>query len=206
MKLHIFFSLLLGCLGLHNLVAQRISPDSLYPKNSFGIEFGNGTSLNLNHPVYEGFNRVTLSNRLGMSYFFANRWSVNSGVTATIFRSNRPDLRPKENYWHGDLSVRYHIRSWYFGVSSSYGNSPINIYNYTQAYEPRQKLVVYGNVGLHTQISKQKKFWKNTFLVFDMRIGPTLYTEYKPDGLSRNTNNWGGHIGLNYIIKPKSKR
>ena len=206
MKLPILFLLLLLVLGFHNLVAQRISPDSLYPKNSFGIEFGNGTSLSFNHPVYEGFNSITFANKLSITYFFADRWSVNSGVTATIFRSNRPDLRPKENYWHGDLSVRYHIRSWYFGVSSSYGNSPINTYNDIQAYAPRQKLVVYGNVGLHIQISKQKKFWKNTFFVFDTRIGPTLYTEYKPDGLSRNTNNISGHMGLNYIIKPKSKR
>ncbi len=205
MKLYILLLLLLG--GLHNLVAQRIPTDSLYQKKSLIIEYGNATSISINHPNYQGFNRIILANRLGMSYFFANRWSVNTGVTSTIFRSNRPDLRPKENYWHGDLTVRYHARKWYFGIGSSYGNSPISIlYNDVVAYPPRQKLVVYGNIGLHRQISQHKKFWKNTFFVFDLKVGPALYTEYKPDGLSRNFNTWGGHMGLNYIIKPKAKR
>ena len=203
----LFFVLSLLSLKFTDTVAQRISVDSLYQKNSFGIELGSGFGLSINHPTYEGFNRLTLANRLGATYFFANRWAVNSGITHTIFRSNRPDLRPKEDYWHGDLTVRYHIRNWYFGVGTSYGNSPISIlYNDLVAYAPREKLVVYGNVGLHTQLSKRKKFWKNAFFVLELKVGPALYTAYKPDGLSKNLNTWGGHMGIHYIIKPKKRK
>ncbi len=198
--------LLLFCLKFGNIDAQRTPTDSLYQKNSLAIEFGNSLAIDINHPRYEGFNRMTLSNRLAVTYFFAKRWSVNSGITYTIFSSNRPDLRPKQNYWRGDLSVRYHVRKFYFGVATSYGNDAITIYNDVIRYPPRQKLVVYGNIGLHRQISQHKKFWKNTFFVIDLKVGPALYTEYKSDGLSKNTNNVGGHIGLHYIIKPKAKK
>ncbi len=206
-KLYTLFLLLLFCVKFGDITAQRIPADSLYQKNSFGIEFGTGFGIFINHPTYEGFNRMTLTPRLGINYFFAKRWSVSTTVTRTIFRSNRPDLRPAENYLHRDLTTRYHFRKWYCGVGGSYGNSAISIiYNDLIAYAPRQKLVAYGNIGLHRLISQHKKFWKNTFFVFDLKVGMSLYTEFKSDGLSRDLTAWDSHIGLNYIIKPKAKK
>jgi hypothetical protein len=195
----VFVSIFAFILKPNLLLAQRPSVDSIYKKGTMGIEYRFRMGISLNHAFVRGNNLYDFTNGAGFTYFFKNRWSVALGAHHHISSSNF-GLKPIQNYFFTDVRLRYHVRNWYFGTSVLYGNAPIALFDVY--YEPRQKVIAFAHAGLHARTSTYKKFWKDTFIVVDFAVGPSLYTEFKPDGFSRRFHP-NGNVGLHYFFNRK---
>jgi hypothetical protein len=175
----------------------------LYKKNTIGILLTGQAYASINTLFIKGYNIYQIDMGLGISYFFKNRWSLNSNIQYNRNFTNRPDLFTVREYVYGETSLRYHLRNWYFGGGMSAGNFPF-LGVFLGDLPPRTTVRAFLGAGLHVRTSPYKKFWKNTFFVIDLQVGKSLYVEPKPDQFSTTDGiRPSGHIGLHYLIPRK---